>query len=60
MAHHEFSDDQEFLMREILEGYLHELSSEIFRTDTPSFREDLKKKKELVRDMLGGFHEKAA
>lgn len=59
MAHYEFSYDQEILMQEILEGYLHELSSEIFRTDTPSFREDLKKK-QLVRDILGGFHEKAA
>jgi hypothetical protein len=60
MAYHEFSDDQEILMQEILEGYLHELTSEIFRTDTPSFRDDLKKKRELVKDMLGSFHEKAA
>lgn len=60
MAEYRFDDDQERLMREVLEGYLHELSSEIFRTDTPAFKEDLKKKKDVARDILGRLSEKAA
>jgi hypothetical protein len=60
MAEYKFDDDQERLMREILEGYLHEVSSEIFRTDTPAFREDLKKKRAVARDILGRLSEKTA
>ena len=39
-------------MKEILETYLHELTSEISSTDTLSFRETLKEKKAFVMDML--------
>jgi hypothetical protein len=60
MAEYNFDDDEKRLMREILEGYVHELTSEIFRTDTPAFREDLKRKRSVVRDILGRLSEKAA
>lgn len=60
MAQIQFREDEEKLMQEILEGYLRELSSEISSTDTFSFRQDLKRKKELVRDMLGRLEGRAA
>ncbi|MEW6533010.1 MAG: hypothetical protein AB1473_19425 [Thermodesulfobacteriota bacterium] len=56
----EFKDEEAILMHEILEGYLHELSAEISSTDTLSFRENLKKKKIHVMDMLDRLGEKAA
>ena len=60
MEHYEFKDDEVDLMREILEGYLHELSSEISGTDTLSFRQELKAKKGHVIDLLDRFRPKAA
>jgi hypothetical protein len=48
----ELQDNEAAEMKEILEIYLHELTSEISSTDTLSFRETLKKKKAFVMDML--------
>ncbi|MCA1960175.1 MAG: hypothetical protein LDL33_05225 [Desulfomonile sp.] len=53
MTQIEFKEDEVDLMREILDSYLHELSSEISSTDTLSFRQDLKQKKAHVIDLLG-------
>ncbi|MFZ5865903.1 MAG: hypothetical protein ACOYXY_08495 [Thermodesulfobacteriota bacterium] len=56
----DFKDEEAILMKEILESYLHELSSEISSTDTLSFRQDLKLKKVHLMDMLNRLGEKAA
>ncbi|HTY23984.1 MAG TPA: hypothetical protein VMC85_12690, partial [Desulfomonilaceae bacterium] len=53
MTRIEFSDDEANMMRGILETYLHDLTSEIASTENLSFREDLKKQKVFIMDMLG-------
>jgi hypothetical protein len=53
MVNVELKDNEVTEMKEILEIYLHELSEEIGRTDTLSFRQTLKGKKAFVMDMLG-------
>ncbi|HMK37527.1 MAG TPA: hypothetical protein VK463_20815 [Desulfomonilaceae bacterium] len=52
MVNVELNDTETKEMKEILEIYLHELTSEIASTDTLTFRQDLKKKKMFVMDML--------
>lgn len=52
MVTFELHDDEATEMKEILEIYLHELTSEISNTDTLSFRETLKRKKAFVMNML--------
>jgi hypothetical protein len=56
----EFKDDDVEIMREILEIYLHDLTGEISSTETFAFREDLKRKKHFVMDLLGSLTRKAA
>jgi len=52
MVNVELNDTETKEMKEILEIYLHELTSEIASTDTLTFRQDSKKKKMFVMDML--------
>ncbi len=56
----EFKDEDLEIMREIFEIYLHDLTGEISSTETFAFREDLKRKKHFVLDMLGRMTRKAA
>lgn len=56
----EFTDEELSMMRHILESYLSDLTSEISSTETFSFREDLKKEKNFVMDMLGRITRAAA
>jgi len=60
MTQIEFKEDEVDLMREILDSYLHELSSEISSTDTLSFRQDLKEKKGHVIELLDRFGQQKA
>ena len=60
MTRIEFSDDEATMMRGILETYLHDLTSEIASTESLSFREDLKKQKVFIMDMLGRMTRLAA
>ena len=48
------------MMKGILETYLHDLTAEISNTEKLSFREDLKKEKHFILDMLGRIDKKAA
>jgi hypothetical protein len=52
MVQVEFEDKDAGLMKEILESYLFELTDEIGRTDRLSFREDLKHKRDFVKDVI--------
>lgn len=56
----ELSDEDMTMMRHILESYLSDLTSEISNTETFSFREDLKREKNFVMDMLGRMTRQAA
>jgi hypothetical protein len=52
MVQVEFEDKDAGLMKEILESYLFELTDEIGKTDKFSFREDLKHKRDFVKDVI--------
>jgi len=56
----ELSDEETTMMRHILESYLLDLTSEISNTEKLSFREDLKREKSFVLDMLERMTRKAA
>ncbi len=54
-------EDQEAgMMEELLETYLSDLSFEIGRTDEYDFRQELKRKKHMVQDVISRMHEKAS
>ncbi len=52
MAHFELSDEQAAMLRQILESYLSDLRMEISHTDSPDFRDKLKKKKAFLEQLL--------
>jgi hypothetical protein len=62
MVHAAFSDEEARMMKEALENYLSELNSEMFVTDSLTFKhvEDLTHKKAIVVDMIGKLEGKAA
>jgi len=62
MVRTEFNDREAETIREALESYLSELNSEIFTTDTLSFRhaDELTQKKAMVVDMIGKMEERVA
>ncbi|MGB6063512.1 MAG: hypothetical protein WBG50_01810 [Desulfomonilaceae bacterium] len=60
MVRVEFSDEEAALVREILESYVSELGAEIHKTDTFTFRSNLKHNKAIVMDLIGRMHKMAA
>lgn len=60
MVHVDLDNNEAVMMKEILENYLWELTSEIHNTDTREFRESLKKQKELVVNVIGRISDVAA
>jgi len=60
MMRFELSDEEMAMMRHILESYLSDLTSEISNTEKLSFREDLKREKNFVMDMIGRMTRQAA
>ncbi len=60
MTRFDFNDEETSMMRAILETYLHDLTAEISSTEKLSFREDLKKEKNFILNMLGRIDKKAA
>jgi hypothetical protein len=60
MTRFDFNEEEISMMRGILETYLHDLTSEISNTEKLSFREDLKKEKNFILNMLGRINKKAA
>jgi hypothetical protein len=47
----ELNDNECKALREVLESYLSELTSEIAHTDVKDFRDDLKDKRTLIGDI---------
>jgi hypothetical protein len=47
----ELNDNECKALREVLESYLSELTSEIAHTDVKDFRDDLKDKRTLIEDI---------
>lgn len=60
MVQLELEEMEAGLMKEVLDSYLFELGEEIGRTDKRSFREDLKRKRAFVRDVISKIETKAA
>ncbi len=60
MTRFDFNEEEISMMRGILETYLHDLTAEISSTEKLSFREDLKKEKNFILNMLGRIDKKAA
>jgi hypothetical protein len=60
MTRCDFNEEEISMMKGILETYLHDLTAEISSTEKMSFREDLKKQKHFILDMLGRIDKKAA
>jgi len=49
----EISDDDARLLKEILESEISDMSPEIADTDNPTYRRELKEKREQMRALLG-------
>jgi len=52
MVRLELDRQQAEMLREMLEGYLGDLRMEVSQTDQKDFREDLKKREELLKDLI--------
>lgn len=52
MVRLELEQDQAEMLREMLESYLGDLRMEISQTDQMDFREDLKKREALLKDLI--------
>ena len=52
MVRLELERDQAEMLREMLESYLGDLRMEISQTDQMDFREDLKKREALLKDLI--------
>jgi hypothetical protein len=46
------TDDQRTLLVSILQDTLGEVREEVYKADTPDYRDDLRKKEDLVRSIL--------
>jgi hypothetical protein len=60
MVNIDLRDEEVPMLQHVLENYLSELTSEIARTEKLSFREDLKREKTFLLDMMGRITKKAA
>jgi hypothetical protein len=60
MVNIDLRDEEVPMLQHVLENYLSELTSEIASTEKLSFREDLKREKTFLLDMMGRITKKAA
>jgi len=60
MVNIDLKDEEVPMLQHVLENYLSELTSEIASTEKLSFREDLKREKTFLLDMMGRITKKAA
>jgi hypothetical protein len=49
----EVADDEAEVLRSVLEEYISELRMEVSNTDNMDFREDLKRKEEILKALVG-------
>jgi len=57
MVRLELDRQQAEMLREMLEGYLGDLRMEVSQTDQMDFREELKKKEALLKDVIARLEE---
>jgi hypothetical protein len=60
MVNIDLRDEEVPMLQHVLENYLSELTSEIASTEKLSFREDLKREKTFLLDIMGRITKKAA
>lgn len=60
MVNIDLKDEEVPMLQHVLENYLSELTSEIGSTEKLSFREDLKREKTFLLDMMDRITKKAA
>lgn len=53
MASLQLSETEATVLREVLEGYLREVSNEISNTEKFELREQLKQEREVIRKIVG-------
>jgi hypothetical protein len=49
----ELSHDEAMFLQELVTRYLADMKSEIYRTETPAFKDDLKVQESLAKTLLG-------
>jgi len=49
----QLAEEEAAVLRSVLEEYISELRMEVANTDSMDFREDLKRKEEILRSLVG-------